>query len=145
MPNRPETTHRRPHNWPDLLAGFIEARRSLPFVWGEQDCMTFACDGVVEMIGVDPIADKRGQWTTEAEGDAIVAEEGGFEAMMAARMAAAELPEVAPAFAQRGDIALVHYGNQETAGLIVGTTVAIPGATRVALISRRYIHRAWVV
>jgi hypothetical protein len=145
MPGRPISIHRRPVAWPDLLADFVEAHRTLPFVWGGQDCMTFACDGAVTLIGVDPIADKRGAWSTEAEADAITEAEGGFEAMMAARMTAAGLPECDPRFAQRGDIALVEVANQLTAGLVIGTSVAVTGPDRLQMVPRRMMRRAWVV
>ncbi len=123
----------------------MDARRSMPFDWGTHDCMTFAADGVKTLIDIDVIEDRRGSWSTESEGSAIVEAEGGFEAMMAARMTASALPEIDPKFAQRGDICLVRYSNQETAGLVVGTTVAVPGVERVQFVSRRHIHRAWAV
>ena len=142
---RPVTTARRPADWPERLGEFIRERRTQPFVWGTQDCVTLACDAVVLMIGIDPWEGLRGTYATEAEAEAMTAAAGGPEALVAARMAAAGLPECSARFAQRGDVALVEIGNQLMLGVVLIGRVAVPGADRLQFVPMSNVRRVWAV
>lgn len=43
-----------------------EAAMLRPWKWGEADCCTSACDAFLALWGVDPMAELRGAYTTEA-------------------------------------------------------------------------------
>jgi hypothetical protein len=135
----------RPEDWPERLAAFIEQRRAIPFAWGTQDCMMFAADAVLMLCGVDVMAQYRGAYATEAEGDALLDRDGGMETILATAAQAAGLAERAPKLAQRGDLVLVEHGNLLMAGIVTGTAVAVTGADGVAFVSTRKITRAWAV
>lgn len=141
MPSRPA----RPQDWPDRLAQFLSERRNEPFTWGAHDCATFAADGVVALTGADPLAGLRGAWASEEEANEVIAQGGGLEALLASQMAAAEMPEIDPRLAQRGDVVLLEVGNQLVVGIVAGTTVAVTGVARLQFVPRRLIRRAWVV
>jgi hypothetical protein len=49
-----------------------------PFVWGEADCCTGACDVFLRLYGVDPMSALRGTYGSQAEADAAVGAFGGF-------------------------------------------------------------------
>lgn len=134
----------RPADWPEQLGQALAAARHVPFAWGEHDCATIACDWVMAMRGVDPMAADRGVYATEAEFEALV-EPGGLAEFVADRAAAAGIAECPPAFAQRGDIALVRIGNQECLGLIDGRHVAVPTLAGLRLAPRAAVVRAWAV
>lgn len=55
----------RPEDWERRLLDFVEARRTVPFVWGTNDCALFAADWVAALTGEDPAAWFRGRYTTE--------------------------------------------------------------------------------
>lgn len=142
---RPASALARDPRWPDILAELCEARVALPFAWGSNDCALFAADVVLALTGVDPAGDLRGAYSTEAEAEAIIAQYGSLEALAVALAAAAGLPECPPAFAQRGDVALVDHGNQRSLGVVMGDAVAVPGTGRLAFAPLSAVLRAWSV
>lgn len=135
----------RPEDWPERLAAFVEERRNVPFAWGTQDCLMFAADAVLMLRGVDVMAQYRGAYATEAEGDSLLERDGGMEAILAAAAQAAGLAERAPKLARRGDLVLVRHGNLLMAGIVTGTAVAVTGSDGLAFVPTRMIVRAWVV
>jgi len=62
----------------------VMARR---WEWGAADCCTAACDVFARLHGVDPMAPLRGLYGTKAEAEAMIAREGGLDAL-AVRLAA---------------------------------------------------------
>jgi len=135
----------RADDWPEQLAAFIEQRRKTPFAWGLQDCIAFAADAVLLLIGVDILAEYRGAYATEEEADVILQAEGGLDGLLTRLGLLFGLTECAPARAKRGDLVLVHAGNQAMAGIVTGTAVAVTGADGVQFVPLRCIQRAWVV
>ncbi len=137
-------TPRRP-DWPERLAALIEERRRAPFRWGAQDCCLLAADAVVAMTGEDPATAWRGRYTSEVEAEALLGPAGGLEAMVAAALAEFGAAECSPAFAQRGDVALVLAGNQPTMGVVLGDVVAAPGPEGLTFLPPAAIQRAWSI
>lgn len=137
----------RHDDWPDRLAAFLEARRRAPFAWGTNDCVTFAADGVQQLRrdSVDIIAADRGAWATEDEAEALLASRGGLETALAELAAMADLQEVPPPRAGRGDLVLARVGNQVLTGLVNGSTVAVTGADGLQFVPARMAFRAWRV
>lgn len=138
-------TPARGQSWPERLAEMLASTRHTPFAWGLHDCATIACDWVLEMRGVDPMAAERGTYGTEAEYEAMTAAEGGLQAFVAARAERAGIAACPPAFAQRGDIALVRLGNQECLGIVAGRHVAVPTLGGLRLAPASAIACAWAV
>lgn len=132
-------------NWPETLAGLVEQRAETAFRWGEHDCALFACDAVMVMAGVDPAEGLRGTYRTERQADALIAQHGSLEALAAHQFALHGLGDCAPAFAQRGDVALVTQGNMLALGVVVGDSVAVPAAQGLAFLPLDAIQRAWSV
>ena len=137
----------RHDDWPDRLAAFLEARRRAPFAWGTNDCVTFAADGVKQLRrdAVDIIAADRGAWATEDEAETLLASRGGLETALADLAAVADLPQVSPLLAARGDLVLARVGNQVLAGLVNGSTIAVTGAEGLQFVPARMAFRAWKV
>jgi len=106
-------------DWPERLVSFINERRNLPFVWGQNDCALFAADLIGEITGVDLAADVRG-YSSEREAARIIRDAGGMRGLVS-------LPEKHPGLAQRGDAVLALIEGRETFGICVGTQYIAPG------------------
>ncbi|MDQ1081454.1 DUF6950 family protein [Pseudoroseomonas cervicalis] len=139
---RPMPTRPRVQDWPERLAELIEARREMPFTWGLHDCCTFAADAAVALTGSDPMAQFRGRYSDE-EGAAAMVGQGGLEEKVAAELAAWGAREIRPAFAQRGDWALVMVGNDLMSGVVIGAEVAVPGPDGLRFVSLQAARRCW--
>jgi hypothetical protein len=142
---RPPPARTRPADWPERLAAHTARWRATPFAWGQHDCATFAAGWVLEIHGFDPLEPLRGAYATEAEYLGLLEDAGGLLALMQRAAARNGLPECGPAFAQRGDIALVRLGNEECVGLVDAVGVTVPTCERLRIAPRSAILHAWAV
>ncbi len=97
---------RHPH-WPRKLAGRITSARQIEFAWGTFDCAMWVCDWIRDVTEgrVDPGANYRGKYSTEAQAQAIFGSDlGSFAASVASAIG---VVEVQPRYARRGDIVFV--------------------------------------
>jgi hypothetical protein len=98
----------RYEDWHARLGEHIKAALKRPFSWGAHDCCTFACDGILAMTGVDPMADLRGKYGT-AIGAARALKAfagGGLDEAAQAITGRLYMEEIGPLLAQRGDCVL---------------------------------------
>jgi len=112
----------RKHSWESDLHNFLEARRPMPFAWGQNDCALFAADAVAAVTGDDPGAAWRGTYATQTEAEALIEKSCGapglaaFAAWLTAQHAMAERPVL---MAQRGDVVLlVNPDGSESLGIV---------------------------
>jgi hypothetical protein len=107
---------RRHAKWQRKLAGRISSARQLTFAWGSFDCAMWVCDWIRDMTAgaVDPGANYRGKYSSEAQAIAIFGTDlGAFAATVAASIGAKEVP---PHYARRGDV--VHVDNGTSYGAL---------------------------
>lgn len=99
----------RKEDWPARLDAHLRAAFWRPFSWGTHDCCLFACDAIEAMTGVDPAAPFRGRYKSKRGAYAALKRYGGGGLEETADKITGDLgmPEVAPAFAGRGDVALL--------------------------------------
>ena len=100
---------RAPH-WERLLAAAIDTARTRPFIWGVNDCPTFAFE--VRMIltgGEDVAALWRGRYTTALGGARVMRRLGWASLEEMGRSLLGE-PRPAVLLAQRGDLVLADTG-----------------------------------
>ncbi len=116
----------------------------MPFTWGSHDCCLFAADAVIAVTGVDPAAEWRGRYSSEAEALALQGE-GGLEGIVATGLAAFGAMECPVRLAQRGDCVLAVLGNEPLLGVALGSRIAVPGFERLQLIPLAAGVRAWAV
>jgi hypothetical protein len=140
---RPQPPRLRLADWPDRLAAILQARQNAPFAWGQHDCALFAADVAEALTGSDPAATLRGSYSTDAEAEAVCP--AGLEAAAAALLQAWGAPDVPPRLAQRGDLALVVWGNQPTMGVVVGDRVLAPGLDHLRSVPLAAALRCWAV
>lgn len=137
--------------WPEILAGHIAAARARAFEWGVHDCCVFACDGILAMTGLDPMAPARGRYRDGREAAAILREIGGLGLPEAADylMAGLGAPAIHPVYAQRGDLVLIDApvlgGDRDWClGLIAHDgRVAVAAPAGLSFYPARAAARAW--
>lgn len=121
------------------LIALIEARSSQAFGWQRgRDCVSFAAACVLAQTGTDLLAGMPA-WRSRKQAMALAGAEGGLEAALDAR-----LPRVAPALAQRGDIAGIDdplFGVRLM--VIEGATLVGPGTRGLERLPRSVMTRAW--
>lgn len=125
----------RREDWPERLNDFIDARRDMPFAWGENDCSSFAVGALVAMTGERPPVP-----TAANERDAA-------RLLLDAplRVRADELygPAIMPSLAQRGDLVLMDLFGRPTLGVSLGDGIAAPGADGVIVFPLSAAVAAW--
>lgn len=109
---------------PAPLADFLRQSRAVRPAWGVSDCLMWPADWMLRLTGEDPGAPFRGRYASEAEAEAILAEQGGIvaclgRAAMSVGLVAVERP--AP-----GDVGVVVIPDGARA-LAVGAVFAGPG------------------
>jgi hypothetical protein len=122
-------------NWPDLLAAFIEARRSRPFVWGAHDCCLFAADWVAMATGKDPAADLRGTYATALGAKRITDDAGGLAKLVESALVAHGFAPVTATLAMRGDLIVRDSGDGDCVGIVLGAQSAFVGADGLEFVS----------
>lgn len=109
-------------DWPKRLHAYIVETRALPFEWGTHDCALFAAGAVEAVTGEDPAAKWRGQYTTEAEGMALIRAAGFADHIAAARHERHSCPVLK---AQKGDLAILDSPDGQALGVVVGGVIAV--------------------
>jgi hypothetical protein len=137
-------------NWQSALSDYLTGAAAMPFAYGQLDCGLFVAGAIEAMTGVDVVPGIRRRYRTRAEAFLIVRQLGGAASME--RLAEAltrryDLPEVAPAAAQRGDVVLMGRGRSSSLALVAmhGTELLKPGAAGILRIPLSYATRAWRV
>jgi len=110
----------------------------MPLEWGDHanDCVSAAAAAIVAQGGSDLVGDRR--WSNEAEAEAAIDAAGGISAAVSS-----VLMEIAPAFAQRGDIGAVLAGNRLILVVVEGDTLAAPGDLGLRRLPRKFMVQAW--
>lgn len=127
-------------DWPSRLQRLMQARRSVPFAWGANDCFLFAADCADACTGVDPAEDLRGTYATEREALRTLQALGVDLAGLAAARFGAEIP---PAFAQRGDVGLTEQAGRALLCVCASGRWVAPAEHGLA--EAPPPHRAWRV
>lgn len=128
----------RVSGWESLLNTFLET--PVAFAWGEHDCALWSADWVALCTGRDFGPDWRGLYASEAELTALLAFRG--LASYQDIPGSVGLEEIAPGFAQRGDIVLHAQGCLGIANGVWSFFLTAGGLTRLRT---RDCVRAWAV
>lgn len=132
----------RLRTWQSNLAALFAERRRAPFRWGVHDCCLWPADGVLAVTGVDPAADLRDTYATEAEAEAVLAAHGGLVEIAIARLG----PVIPTDLAQPGDVGLliVPAGERPSLALYGGGGLWwVPGPRGLVEVFPDKIARAW--
>ncbi|NCP10840.1 MAG: hypothetical protein GW859_02595 [Sphingomonadales bacterium] len=123
-------------DWEQRLGETVARWRLRTFRW-DRDCVRWLADCVIAQTGEDPLAGMRGRYRTKREALRLLA-----ESPLAERLDE-KFARIAPAFARRGDIALM----QDSAlGLVLGgEAMAFGEDGRMTMIPRREWQAVWAV
>lgn len=125
-------------DWEEGLSQALTEARDKPFAWGTWDCVHFVSDAVLAMTDIDPLADYRGAYSTEAEAWAVLSERDG-NLRQACRRAFGGM--IRPAFARRGDVVMLRGGM--AVGICIGKVAAFVSDDGDGLVMRRMDEMAW--
>jgi putative hemolysin len=133
---------RRP-DWRARLVDYLGRQAAAKFRPGTCDCGLFAAGAVEAMTGFDPAARWRGKYRTLAAGFALVQADGYADH---AAVFANLYPDIAPALAQIGDIAVLPGDAGSTAlGVVQGGGVYCRQPGGMAVVSRLEIKGAFSI
>ena len=110
-----------------------------PFRPGRHDCALFAAGWVKLASGQDPARGWRSTYRSLRQGKQLLAE-AGFADHVA--FAAAHLPEIPPAFAQVGDLAVL---DDQAFGIVAGEMIYCLRPEGLGLVPRGQMRRAFKV
>ena len=141
-------------DWQSKLHQFFKANLERPFAWGTWDCCLFVADAVQAMTGTDIAAAFRGKYSDEPGAmRAVLAALGGNKtggawpellSELAAKTAVEHaMAEVAPLFAQRGDMVVT----AQCLGLVsfTGQHVLVIPESGFHMVPLEQVIRAWRV
>lgn len=111
------------------------------------DCALFAADAVRALTGWDAAARVRGRYRSRRDSKVALARYGAADVagLMAKVAAGRGLPEIAPGFAQRGDVVLVETERGPALGICTGRHAAVPGRRGLVFNDLRRARKAWRV
>lgn len=92
----------RIEGWEERLAAVVAGARRTPFAWGTHDCLSFSCQAIEALTGVDRFGEFRGRYASEGQALRLLSELGGHWEDAARWFFGAE--PVNTRFARRGDI-----------------------------------------
>ena len=122
-----------------LLIAYAADAGQKPFRPGRHDCALFAAGWVKLATGQDHARGWRSTYRSLKRGQQML-EEAGFTDHVA--LAAAHLPEIAPAFAQIGDLAVLET---QAFGIVAGEMIYCLKPEGLGLIPRIAMRRAFQV
>jgi hypothetical protein len=120
-----------------LLIDYAAEAGQRPFRPGRHDCALFAAGWVKLVTGQDLARGWRSTYRSLRRGQQLL-EDAGFADHVA--LAAAHLPEVAPAFAQVGDIAVL---DNQAFGIVAGEMIYCLRPEGLGLVPRGQMRRAF--
>jgi hypothetical protein len=122
-----------------LLLDYVADAGVRPFRPGRHDCALFAAGWVKLMTGQDLARGRRSRYRSLRGGQKLM-EEAGFRDHV--DLAAAHLPEIAPAFAQIGDLAVLE---DDAFGIVAGEMIYCLKPQGLGLVPRGEMRRAFAV
>ena len=132
---------RRP-DWKLQLIQYLGEAARRPFRPGEHDCALFAAGAVEAMTGTDFAASFKGRYTTLKGGIRLLRAAGFADH---AALAAELLPEIAPAFAAPGDLAVIDTPGGPALGVVQGEGIYVLTPDRLGVLPLLSAQRAFRV
>lgn len=132
-------TLQRTADWPLRLEHFFAVRAAMPFVWGRNDCATFAADCVQALTNQDPAPAGLRKHSTAKQAYRAIQRHGGLVAIATAAMGA----PVPVCTAAVGDVLLVRSQGREALAICNGSTALMPSAQGLVSVGVDTASHAW--
>jgi len=110
-------------NWPALLAKYFLEKKDQPFVWGKNDCCRFADGAVIAITGQSMMQ----SFNYSSEKQALRLLKTQLRELTSKELG----QSIKPAFAQRGDVVLVHRGDMPSLAICDGSVWHGAGLTKM--------------
>lgn len=127
----------RKEGWELLLSAYIKERRTTPFQWGVNDCVTFSADCVLRLTDIDLIAEYRG-YTSEAEANELM------QGLTLLQMIKQVMGEALANYrlARRGDVVFTNLG---ALGIVddTGQRVAVMTENGIGFLPLKESYQVW--
>jgi len=125
----------------DLLNIYIEEHKNKPFVWGSNDCCTFASNWVERLKGVNPLEElgHYGTYFTEEEAILLLKKLGGVIRIVNKSLGIAS----GPALAHPGDLVCGDMGYGNTLGICLGSECVFLGQDDLITGRTLEMKKAW--
>lgn len=130
----------RLQDWQLRLSDFGKARGSMPFVWGSNDCCTFAAAAVEALTGRNPMASVE-PYGSALEAGRMLEAGGGIKALASMLLG----DPVSTRLAGVGDVVLVVNAGREMLGICNGTNVIGPGEFGMVVLGMEAALAAWKI
>lgn len=130
----------RVRDWPTRLITLLQERRLTPFEWGKHDCCLFAADAYMALCDKDLASEFRGHYKTEL-GAYRALKKRGYESVEAVLSAKLSQPKTTT-LPERGDILLINYEGQLTAGVYFNAAWVV-GEHGLVQAPPSWIVKAW--
>jgi hypothetical protein len=140
-PTHPVAQLTRLRDWPERLDVLLRQRAGWPFVWGVNDCCTFAADAVQAITGVDVMGTLRQRYHSAFEALGLTQELGGLRGAVSSLLG----EPCDPVFCTVGDVLLVMNDGRELLAVCNGASAIAPGPRGLETLANPQILAAWRV
>lgn len=138
----------RVEHWERILVQRVAESSTAPFVWGSHDCVTFAA-GLVQAITGRDVLEGLPAWADPRSARRAIESAGGLAQALTDRFG----EPIAPAMAQRGDLATLKASATPDGIEATGWTVAVcvgeyflaPGVGGLCRVPLDSVEQAWRV
>lgn len=130
----------RKENWPQLLSEFLEERRKLPFVWGENDCMASVAKLVHKLTGTD-FFEAYSNYNSEESAKLVLEANGGVSGIITKCLGSGTKNILT---AKRGDVAIIKLP-EVTGAFVDDSGQNIVAVSREGGFVRYPLNKAWRV
>lgn len=127
-------------DWQQRLANYLQARTSMPFAWGTNDCCTFAA-GAVEAISGRDHAAAFSRYADQRVAARMLRRIGGLRALASSALG----EPMSPLMASVGDVVLVKNADRQLLAICNGTSALAPGPHGTVALGMDAAEAAWKV
>jgi hypothetical protein len=123
----------RKQDWEKRLAMYLHSEKETPFVWGQNDCITFSAKAAIEILEDDQSRkDQLSAYKLDSEetANAIISQYGSMEAIFDRHFKR----RVNKSLMKRGDICMVLFNGIKAAGVLDTTGRKVSCKTVAGLI-----------
>lgn len=96
------------------LGEYIKSKTGQAFRWGKNDCCTFCADWLVMNNHPDPMADLRGEYSSETDAEFIIAEHGDLLTLWTRILGEPDDT------LSDGSVAIVNFNSEQLGGIVSG-------------------------
>jgi len=130
-------------DWPELLNRAAAERRSIPFQWGTNDCVSSASTIIASYTGTDIMKNFRGTYSSALGAVRLFKQHGGFLELVNQVCGEHGVIEVPRRSAGRGDLSAFVFDGRLTLAVLNGFGAWAPSKDGLVNIPLNTIIKSW--